>query len=63
MKRQATKAANLAQVRHTIERQKRGMGAEFAHRHPILDAVLGSLVLLATVGGAVAYWIKVGAGV
>lgn len=62
MKTQATKA-NDAQIRQHIERQRRGIpGMEFSHRHPVIDAVAGSLLLAAGFGWMGWAWIKVGAG-
>ena len=59
--KQATKA-NHAQLENHIKRQRAGMTSEFAHDHPIIDAIAGSLILAVSVGGMIAYWIYVGAG-
>lgn len=60
---QATKA-NDAQIRHHIERQRSGIpGMEFAHRHPIIDAVVGGIILALFFGTAIAGWIAIGSGV
>lgn len=60
MKQQATKATR-AQIERTIKRQRAGLGAEFAHRHPLADFA-GAALLAVSIGGMVAYWIKTGAG-
>ena len=62
MTKQATRA-NRAQVEQHIERQKRGLGSEFAQDHPVIDAIVGSFMLAFAVGGMVALWVSVGAGV
>lgn len=63
IKKQATRA-NRAQVEQHIKRQKSGIsGMDFAHRHPIVDALAGAALLVLFVGGMVALWIKVGAGI
>jgi hypothetical protein len=62
MKRQATKA-NRAQIEHHIKRQRAGLPADFAHAHPVIDAMIGGLILAAGFGGMIAIWISVGAGV
>lgn len=63
MKAQATKA-NDAQIRQHIERQRRGIpGMEFAHSHPIIDAVAGGLILAIFFGTAITGWIAIGLGV
>ena len=63
IKKQATRA-NRAQVEQHIKRQRTGIsGMEFAHRHPVLDAIAGAALLVVTIGGMVAMWIKWGAGV
>lgn len=63
MKAMATRA-NRAQIEQHIKRQRLGIaGMEFAHRHPILDAIGGALVLAGFFGGIIAFWIKAGAGV
>lgn len=36
---------------------------EFAQEHPIIDAMIGGLILAAGFGGMIAIWISVGAGV
>lgn len=61
MKTQATRL-NRAQLEQEIARQREGLPCQFAHRHPIVDAILGSLVLLVGFGGMIAYWIAKGAG-
>ena len=61
VRNQATRA-NEAQILHTIKRQRMGLKPEFAHMHPIIDALLGSLILAFALGGLGAAWIKVGAG-
>jgi len=58
---QATRL-NRAQLEQEIARQREGLPCQFAHRHPIVDAVIGSLVLLVGFGGMIAYWIAKGAG-
>lgn len=35
---------------------------EFAQEHPIIDAMIGGLILAAGFGGMIAIWISVGAG-
>lgn len=63
MKQQATRA-NPAQIAQHIRRQRAGVsGLEFAHAHPVIDALCGAIILAAGVGGMVGMWIKVGAGV
>lgn len=62
MRQQATKA-NTAQIEQHIERQRLGIsGMEFAHRHPVIDAVGGVIVLAAGFGWMAWAWVKVGAG-
>ncbi len=61
MKSQATKL-NPAQLQHEIERQRNGLPCEFAHRRPVLDALLGAAVITIAIGGMVGYWIAKGAG-
>lgn len=61
MKRQATRL-NSAQIEQEIGRQLQGLPCQFAHRHPILDSIIGAAVLLVGFGGMIALWIAVGAG-
>lgn len=35
---------------------------EFAQQYPIIDAMIGGLILAAGFGGMIAIWISVGAG-
>lgn len=60
MRQQATRA-NRAQIERHIKLQRAGMKGEFAHNHPIADAILGSIVLASFIGGMVALWVWVGA--
>lgn len=60
MKTQATRL-NQAQLQQEIQRQRHGLPCRFAHRHPIADAVIGSLVLAVGIGSMIALWIAVGA--
>lgn len=61
MKSQATKL-NQAQLEQEIERQLQGLPCQFAHRHPILDSIIGAAVLVVGIGGMIALWIAAGAG-
>lgn len=62
-KKQATRA-NRNQIEQHIKRQRQGIpGMEFAHRHPILDAVLGALLLAAFITITIGALIKCGAGI
>lgn len=75
MKPQATRCTQkeLAYLAHWEARGytfKRGEKAptstltppSLATRHPILDAILGASALVIAIGGMMALWIKVGAG-
>ena len=62
MNKQATRA-NRAQIEKHICRQRAGIpGMEFAESHPVLDAILGTVVLATGFGGMIAAWVYVGAG-
>lgn len=62
MKTMATRA-NRAQIEQHIRRQRLGIaGMEFAHRHPVLDAIGGAVVLVIGFGDAFAALIAKGAG-
>lgn len=58
---QATRATP-EQIQHHILRQSHGLKSDFAHMHPIADAILGTLTLALFFGGMFAAFVHQGAG-